>query len=272
MSNPLKMVFLHANGFNALSYRSLLDGLGIHVVALDIRGHGMSTLPANPKTLRNWHFIADDIIDFLTHHTHAKVMIAGHSMGAALGILAAAKAPEHIHALCAFDPPTLPLTAQILPYIPGGRTLMKNRFSLAKNSGKRRKVFDNHQAAFTRYHKRGLFKSFDPDVLHDYLEGGLIPHDKGVKLACAPQWEQALYISHGHNLYKAARRAPKHSKIIYAGIHAASLAGTRAKMMKILGSKKVEYHKDLAHFFPLENPEFARSEMLFLLNAVALNP
>ncbi|HFB54497.1 MAG TPA: alpha/beta hydrolase [Hellea balneolensis] len=273
ISNPLKVVFLHANGFNALSYRTLLQDLGVHVVALDVHGHGMSDLPANPKTLRNWHYIADDIIDYLSHHTHAKVMLAGHSMGAAMGILAAAKSPEHIHGLCAFDPPTLPRTAQFMPYLPGGRGFMKKRFSLAKNAGRRRKHFDSHAAAFERYHRRGTFKHMDEAVLHDYLKGGLVPHSEGVKLACDPLWEQAVYVSHGHNLYKAATSLPKHSKIIYAGgMGAASLPSTRARMAKALGADKVEYHTELTHFFPLENPDYARAEMLALLKQIALNP
>ena len=48
---PLDVVFLHANGLNALTYRSLLGplSLGLRVLAPDLRGHGDSRLPADPK-------------------------------------------------------------------------------------------------------------------------------------------------------------------------------------------------------------------------------
>ncbi|HYG26868.1 MAG TPA: alpha/beta hydrolase, partial [Caulobacteraceae bacterium] len=43
---PFDIVFLHANGFNALTYRSLLGPLsaGLRILAVDQRGHGESRL------------------------------------------------------------------------------------------------------------------------------------------------------------------------------------------------------------------------------------
>ena len=49
--------FAHANGFNALTYRTLFDELSIfmRVYASDLRGHGQSTLAANPKGKHGSH-------------------------------------------------------------------------------------------------------------------------------------------------------------------------------------------------------------------------
>src|SRR5579875_3441678 len=43
-SRPVDVVFLHANGFNAMTYRSILAplSLSLRIVALDQRGHGLS--------------------------------------------------------------------------------------------------------------------------------------------------------------------------------------------------------------------------------------
>src|SRR6185436_12357149 len=48
--------FAHANGFNAQTYRFLLAGLAadMRVYASDLRGHGQTTLAANPKGMRSW--------------------------------------------------------------------------------------------------------------------------------------------------------------------------------------------------------------------------
>ena len=48
--------FAHANGFNALTYRWLLGGLasGFRVYASDLRGHGLTTLAANPRGMQDW--------------------------------------------------------------------------------------------------------------------------------------------------------------------------------------------------------------------------
>ena len=52
---PVDVLFLHATGFNAVCYQSILEPLGgqMHAAALDIRGHGRSRLPANPRKLHS---------------------------------------------------------------------------------------------------------------------------------------------------------------------------------------------------------------------------
>ena len=44
---PVDIVFSHANGFNALTYRTILAPLAadLRILAIDLRGHGASTLP-----------------------------------------------------------------------------------------------------------------------------------------------------------------------------------------------------------------------------------
>jgi len=48
-SEPVQLVFLHANGFNARSYTQILSKLGVHVVAFDMRGHGHSREMPQPN-------------------------------------------------------------------------------------------------------------------------------------------------------------------------------------------------------------------------------
>ena len=60
----IDLVFLHATGFNALTYRQLLAPLAPpwRVVALDLRGHGLSSLPARPGRLMHWQGYATNVI------------------------------------------------------------------------------------------------------------------------------------------------------------------------------------------------------------------
>ena len=39
---PIDVLFLHATGFNAITYQSILEPLGVqmHAAAIDLRGHG----------------------------------------------------------------------------------------------------------------------------------------------------------------------------------------------------------------------------------------
>jgi len=60
-SNPAQLVMLNANGFNGYSYKTIIEPLGVHAIALDMRGHGMSELPTDVAALKNWDVFRDDI-------------------------------------------------------------------------------------------------------------------------------------------------------------------------------------------------------------------
>ena len=57
---PVDLVFLHATGFNALTYRSLLEPLAdrFHVAAPDLRGHGQTALPTDSARHSSWNTYA----------------------------------------------------------------------------------------------------------------------------------------------------------------------------------------------------------------------
>jgi len=79
--------FAHANGFNGQTYRTLLGPLAsrFHIRAWDARGHGMSELPVDIDTHKDWYVYRDDLIAFLerfAEETGQPVLLAGHSMGA----------------------------------------------------------------------------------------------------------------------------------------------------------------------------------------------
>src|ERR1044071_8001790 len=84
---PPDLVFLHATGFNAHTYKSLLAPLGeqFRVVALDQRGHGRSRLPNDPRLIDSWRIYVRDLLDLLPVLTRGgrPPVLAGHSMGGA---------------------------------------------------------------------------------------------------------------------------------------------------------------------------------------------
>ena len=52
-----QLYFSHANGFNGLTYNSLLKNISkkYKVSIYDMRGHGDTTLNADPTKLKSWH-------------------------------------------------------------------------------------------------------------------------------------------------------------------------------------------------------------------------
>ncbi len=260
MSKPAAMVFLHATGFNALAYSSLLSPLaqdtGTHIIALDLRGHGLSRLPAEPEELKNWTVIRDDIVAFLDLHISAPVALAGHSFGAGLSLMTGAAGSDKIKSVTALDPVTLPFFVRSFMTLRAGRNFSKTRFSLAKNAGRRRAVFDSKDAVFARYQGRGPFTNTPDRVLRDYIDGGFKDAAGGVELTCKPLWEQAVFVAQGQNIFRAAKACPPDTQIIYAVKGSPSDKIMRARMQSVLGKDKVQTLKDRAHFFPLEDPNF----------------
>ena len=107
--NP-DIVFLHATGLNARAYRTLLQPLGerFHVLAIDARGHGLTTLPARRFGYTSWRPHRDDLIALLEQHVTTPVTLAGHSMGATVSLLAAGRRPDLVAGLALIEPVILP--------------------------------------------------------------------------------------------------------------------------------------------------------------------
>ena len=134
-SEPVRLVLLHANGFNARSYRAVLELLGVHSVAFDMRGHGQSRTMPQPMSMSNWHIFRDDCVEFFDRHlpqlTDAPVVLAGHSFGAVAAVLAAPLLKGSISGYAGFDPVSVPFLFRLTSNLPGGRSYMKKRVPIA---------------------------------------------------------------------------------------------------------------------------------------------
>lgn len=272
-SEPVRLVFLHANGFNAQSYRAVLEPLGIHSVAFDMRGHGQSRDMPQPMNIPNWDIFRDDCAEFFDRYlpelTDKPVVLGGHSFGAVSAILAAPKIKNKLSGYIGFDPVSVPFLFRLTSALPGGRAYMKTRVPIARNAGRRKSVFDNPDAAFARWQGRGAFKGMADEVLRDYIAGGLVQRTDGTwELACNPKWEQAIFVAQWHNLFKAAHALPDNSKIIYAGGRPpVSSRGTRRAVQTAQPNIDVEFDANLGHLFPFIQTELATDLLREVLDA-----
>lgn len=265
---PVELLFLHANGFNAQTYRTVLEPLGVHVIALDLRGHGHShALPINPKTMKNYEAFITDIVEFAQTYIDGSFVIAGHSLGAICGLFAVEKLGPKISSYVGLDTVSLPPLLYAGSRFRFFRNITKNHLPLAKNAGRRKSVFKSREEALGRYTNRGAFKKIDVDILKDYLDSGLIKKDGNYHLACSPALEQALFAAQNHNPYKAARHLPDNSYLVYAGgKDRVSSAYTRAKMGRMQPNISVSCNPDLLHLFPLQNPHIATKALKMALD------
>lgn len=258
LDKPVRLILLHANGFNAQSYRTVLEKLNIHSLALDLRGHGFSTLPYDPEDIRSFHQFRDDVTEFVERYIDSDFIMTGHSLGACVGMLCGPQLIGQVKGYVGFDPPIMPQWMRPFFYIPGWIPMMQNHLPIAAAAGRRRSVFDDLEQAFERYKGRGVFKRFSDEALRDYLEGGLRPNGNKMKLACDPKWEQAIFPAHHHDVFKAAKSLPNdNSKVYFATIGAPNTPLSRARMRAVIGKRNVRCEEGFNHMFPLNEPNFA---------------
>lgn len=214
---PVDLVFVHANGFNAATYRTLLAPLSasLRIWAPDLRGHGRTTLPTPIAGRWSWADHRDDLTALIDAVDGPPVIMSGHSMGGTSSLLAAAERRDQVSGLVLFDPViwTRPwVTAFKFPILRG----LPSRIPLAKGALRRRRLFDSREQAVAAYRGRGAFKGWPEMMLADYISDGLIETDQGFTLACEPEWEASNYASQSHDPWKAVRRLDRPVRILKA--------------------------------------------------------
>ncbi|MGY6662499.1 MAG: alpha/beta fold hydrolase [Glycocaulis sp.] len=203
-----RIIFLHGNGFNALSGKKLLERLADHyeIIAPDLRGHGATTLPADPARHRDWYVYTRDMKAMLDQLDDRPFVLAGHSMGGVIALLTAEKLETKPLGLALIDPVILPGGFYAFNHTPLWH-LTWRRFPLVQGALRRGNFWPEVQAVKARYASRPPFSYWATGVLDDYLAGGLKSVEGGFALACDPRWEAANYASHRHDPVRAARRA-----------------------------------------------------------------
>ncbi len=254
------IVFVHANGFNARTYLPLLQQLAdpFAVMALDMRGHGRSGLPTQERG-GNWHVFRDDLIHVLSSFSTPPVLV-GHSMGGTSSLLAAAKRPDLVAGVIAFDPPILPFLLQWGMRF--GLISMRSRAKhpLVRGAQNRRRNFDTRAAAIARYTERRPFASWQDGFLQNYLADGLREDGDQFALSCDPAWEAHNYMAHGHDIWGALRNLK--SPCLLVGGDGSGVVLRRKNLTRLAAlnpSIQTRHIEGASHFLPMENAGLAQS-------------
>ncbi|OXE37369.1 MAG: alpha/beta hydrolase [Phenylobacterium zucineum] len=264
---PVDIVFSHANGFNARTYRSILEPLTdtLRVLMVDQRGHGGSRLPADADKPRDsWRDVGDDLTAVLDTLDLKNVILAGHSMGGASSLLAAAARPHRVRALALFDP--VIMSPEILAHIDRGSL---NDSPLAVGARKRRPSFASKAAAVEAYRGRGAFRTWSEAMLIDYVEDGFVETPAGdVTLTCAPAWEASNFTAQGHEPYAAFDALDIPIRILRAEVGSTCrLEGPEAILTRS-GKVQVEMVPGTSHFLPMERSDLVVEVLRRLSSAI----
>jgi pimeloyl-ACP methyl ester carboxylesterase len=259
--NP-DIVFLHATGFNARTYRSMLAPLGdrFHVLALDARGHGRTTLSTSSFGYNSWTRHRDDVIAVLEKYLNRPMILAGHSMGATVSALVATRRPDLVAGVALFEPVILPAPLRALLKIPGGPLLARHFSPFMSFARKRRGRFDDRESAVRALTGRGVFKTFPAEALQDYVADGLVDDAQGgMKLVCTPDFEAKTYSAQRHNP-RAALLGVQCPMVLLRGEYGTSFETAEADRLAARKPEaRVAFVDGATHMLPIERPDRARA-------------
>jgi pimeloyl-ACP methyl ester carboxylesterase len=248
MNKPL-LHFTHGNSYPSGSYGRLLGELGrdFDVRTTDMLGHD----PCYPVD-DNWHALVDELIAQLECYAEPAILV-GHSLGGAIGMLAAWRRPELARCVVMLDSPVVAgwraHAWRLVKALGLGRKL-----SPGGVAERRRNVWPSRQAAWDHFIAKPIFQAWAPGALDDYLEHGLKPHPEGVQLRFDREVEAAIYSSLPHDMAAVLRQPFPVPVGFIAGtrseeLRQAGMASTR----KLVGENLVTIEG--THLYPMESPQ-----------------
>jgi pimeloyl-ACP methyl ester carboxylesterase len=249
------LLIAHATGFCGRAYDPLAAQLRphFHVFALDLRGHGDSTSPADGDF--SWSRMADDVLAATAVIGRGPIAAVGHSMGGAALLLAEAARPESLRFAYLYEPIVLPAG-----FVADGDNM------LAGPARRRRATFGSKPEVLQRYATRPPLNVLRADALAAYVEHGFeTTPDGSVRLKCSGEHEARTF---NEGLKVTVDR------IVGVSVPATVAVGLRvsepnpAKLARgivaALPAGSLLEYPHLGHFGPFQDPESLVRDILAL--------
>lgn len=260
------IVFSHANGFPAGTYRVLFEAwrkAGYEIKAIERLGHD----PAFPVT-SNWPKLRDQLIGFIEREVAGPTFLVGHSLGGLLSLIVASRRPELVRGVVLLD----------APVIAGWRahslhmaklTGLIQRAGPGRVSRRRRHAWPDRAAVQAHFATKAAFARWDPAVLADYVASGFTEAGGKTVLAFQREIETRIYNTLPHHLGAVLRRHPVRCKVAFiAGTQSAEMRQGGSEAARALAGERFVWTEG-THLYPMEKPEATADEVLRLIQAFA---
>ncbi len=252
------LVFLHANGYPPECYAPLFERL-----QPAYRLHAMPMRPlrpgANPRSLRDWRPLAEDLLDFLAERRLAQPFVVGHSFGAITSLRVAIQKPGRIRALVLLDPVLFEPGIILLWKLIRALGLAYKLHPLVRGALKRRRKFEDLEGTFKRFRRYSVFRYFSDASLWAYLRGITQPAaGGGYELRYSPEWEARIYVtgvSADLELWRGLKTLPAPTLILRGDETDTFSAAAARRVERANPAIRVETIPQSTHLLALERPE-----------------
>ena len=250
--------FAHANGFPPGTYRTLIGELAKHhhVFSMAARPLWPDSIP---QALRDWSPLAEDLRAELDRRGVRGIVGVGHSLGAVISLLAAAADPGLFSAVVAVDPIILTGTRSLF-WGTAKKLGLGGRIRLVRGALRRRVQWSDRDEARATYSNKSVFSSWDPEVLDDYLDVGIVDlPEGGVRLRYPREWEARIFAAAPHDLWAQLRKVSVPTLFVQGEHSDTFLEAARARVEREVPGSRTAVIAGSSHFVPMERPaELAR--------------
>jgi pimeloyl-ACP methyl ester carboxylesterase len=242
--------FTHGTGLCAAMYTPLVRHLdAFRAVALDTRAHGASPSPPDGNMDRGR--LATDVIEALEACglSDGSTIGVGHSSGAHSLLAAEGRRPGTFGMLLCYEPMFSPAAASDSPE---RRKLLE---ATVERTLRRRAHFESRDEARSHYEGRGPFARVSPEALAAFLDHGIVDDPEGgVRLACSPANEAAIYASGIEHTDESLGTIPCAVRFAYGALNAEHGGASVRALAERIRDAAVTELPSLGHFGPFEDP------------------
>jgi len=251
--------FAHANAYPPGSYQPIIDALTEKCQVVSYLQRPLWRPIPNPNSLKNWHQLSDDVIDFFEQNNMQNVVAVGHSLGSVTAFMAAQKRPDLIKALVMIEPVALPwFFCWLTRAFPA---LVKTRVNIIAKALGRPNRFESKQAAFDFHRKPRAFKRISDENLWHYIDAGVTKQgDDEYHLTYPREWEARVYATATY--FRSQLLKSELPVLAMRGGHSDTISIDFWQKWQNNPKHQFAEFPDNGHLLPLENPHGVIDRMM----------
>ncbi|MFC3152502.1 alpha/beta fold hydrolase [Litoribrevibacter euphylliae] len=256
------MHFSGANGFPVGCYDALLNGLSQRFSITSVWHKALWPGIGDPNDALTWDDYADDLIQHLKTKHNRPVVGVGHSMGASITLIAAAKAPKLFSKLVLIEPVIIsPLQSFLCQYSPQS---WLSGIEPVKSTLKKPSQWKSKEQALAYFKQNTAYKRIPQEQLTTILNSMVEQEGQHTKLVYPLNWEIANYLA-GRNILSDVKKL----KVPTAFIRGKPSLFVHDKSWHRLMRAKPKLHyiteRDYGHLMPFEAPQITRQLIMSTL-------